>query len=164
MPEDTETENLTRKKAFTTVNSKHNLESFQTGENDIELTVPFAVRINEKYYKMYKKFNSAQKRLVRHLVEASISGIARGRDSLQFDETQPIIINLNANINNAEAKTSVNIDVSELIEKVNELEKLLLTIQKYTFDARENSYRVPQARMKDLKERIEVLKDLVKVN
>ncbi len=95
------TENLTRKNAFTTVNSKQNLESFQT---DYELSVPFAVRVNEKYYKLYKKFNASQKRLVKHLVEASIAAVAEGKSQIEFNETQPIIINLNANINEVKAE------------------------------------------------------------
>ncbi|ARM76418.1 hypothetical protein [Acidianus manzaensis] len=71
-----------------------------------------------------------------------------------------IIFNINVTeqeTNNANTK----IDVSTLLEKINELEVFLLQIQKYNFDARENAYKIPPARLKDFEEKIKGLKDLV---
>ncbi len=125
--------------------------------------MPFFVRVNEKYYKLYKKFNASQKRLVKHLVEASIAAVAEGKSQIEFNETQPIIINLNANINEvkAEARASVEIDISKLVELANELESLILTIQKNNWDPQKSAYILPKARIKDLTEKIEFLKKVL---
>ncbi|QGH71249.1 hypothetical protein [Sulfolobus super-elliptical virus] len=152
--------NETNKKAFTTVNSKQKFTTEQIS-NDFELNIPFAIRINEKYYKLYKKFNARQKRLVKYLVEAVIMAVAEGKGQIEFSETQPTIINLNANINEARAEANVNIDISKLVDTINQLQKLLLEIQKNNFNAKQNAYIIPPARINDIQEKLDSLKKLV---
>uniref|UniRef100_UPI0001C384FD hypothetical protein n=1 Tax=Saccharolobus solfataricus TaxID=2287 RepID=UPI0001C384FD len=90
-----QTNDFTKTALFTTVNSK------QKQETEVRVTVPFAVRIDVKYYSLYKNFNKKQKDLVKYLVEAVIAAVAEGKSQtlIEFNEMQPTVINLNANIN-----------------------------------------------------------------
>ncbi|AAR27908.1 ORF E152 [Sulfolobus virus Ragged Hills] len=67
----------------------------------------------------------------------------------------------NINISKSEAKSEVKLDISKLTEILNELESLLITIQKNNFNAKQNAYTIPPARWKELNEKIDSLKKLV---
>ncbi|AZG03591.1 hypothetical protein [Sulfolobus spindle-shaped virus] len=67
----------------------------------------------------------------------------------------------NINISKSEAKSEVKLDISKLTEILNELESLLIAIQKNNFNAKQNAYTIPPARWKELNEKIDSLKKLV---
>ena len=67
----------------------------------------------------------------------------------------------NINISKSEAKSEVKLDISKLTEILNELESLLIAIQKNNFNAKQNAYTIPPARWKDLTEKIESLKKVL---
>jgi len=67
----------------------------------------------------------------------------------------------NINISKSEAKSEVKLDISKITEILNELESLLITIQKNNFSAKQNAYTIPPARWKDLTEKIESLKKVL---
>jgi predicted DNA-binding protein len=67
----------------------------------------------------------------------------------------------NINISKSEAKTEVKLDISKLSEILNELESLLITIQKNNWDPQKYAYILPKARMTELSEKLSDLKKLV---
>ena len=67
----------------------------------------------------------------------------------------------NINISKSEAKSEVKLDISKITEILNELESLLIAIQKNNFNAKQNAYTIPPARWKDLTEKIESLKKVL---
>ncbi|AQQ16834.1 D152 [Sulfolobus spindle-shaped virus Lassen] len=75
--------------------------------------------------------------------------------------TQGSNVVFNINISKSEAKSEVKLDISKLTELLNELESLLITIQKNNFNAKQNAYVLPISRMKDLQEKLDALRRLV---
>lgn len=55
----------------------------------------------------------------------------------------------------------MNIDITGLLNKLNELERMLVGIQKNNWDRERNAYFLPLSRMNELSEKLSDLKKLV---
>jgi hypothetical protein len=141
----------------------------KTNTNFYNITTLLAFRINVIAKEKYMELSPHKKKIVKLLLENAILSLADDKADLQYfakelgielakENIQPII---NINVNEAHSEAKVNIDISKLTEILNELESLLMTIQRNNWRKENNAYVIPPARWKDLAEKIDSLKKLV---
>ena len=141
----------------------------KTNANFYNITTLLAFRINVIAKEKYMELSPQKKKIVKLALESIILSLANDKEDLQHfakelgielakENIQPII---NINVNEAHSEAKVNIDITKILELVNELESLLVSIQKYNFNAERNAYVLPPARMKDLQQKLNELKKMV---
>ena len=141
-----------------------------------KLTSELFFRVHSFVKEKYMSLSAKQKKIVKLALESIILSLAEDKENFSKIAKElgielvkdnltlsPINININVNEVKAQAKSEakVNIDISKLTEILNELESLLIVIQKNNFNAKQNAYTIPPARWKDLTEKIDSLKKLV---
>jgi ABC-type long-subunit fatty acid transport system fused permease/ATPase subunit len=141
-----------------------------------KLTSELFFRVHSFVKEKYMSLSAKQKKIVKLALESIILSLAEDKENFSKIAKElgielvkdnltlsPINININVNEVKAQAKSEakVNIDISKLTEILNELESLLIAIQKNNFNAKQNAYTIPPARWKDLTEKIDSLKKLV---
>jgi len=141
----------------------------KTNTNFYNITTLLAFRINVIAKEKYMELSPHKKKIVKLALESIILSLANDKEDLQHfakelgielakENIQPII---NININEAHSEAKVNIDITKLLEILNELESLLSTIQKNNWRKESNAYIIPPARWKELNEKVDSLKKLV---
>ncbi|ABV26205.1 hypothetical protein SSSV4_ORF159b [Sulfolobus spindle-shaped virus 4] len=139
----------------------------------------FSVRIPAKIYLIYELLDPDSEDIVelRQLVSAYIvaKAIEKGikiPDEIKSEfrniiskSTQNNNVVFNINISKSEskseAKAEAKLDLTKLTELLNELEQLLLMIEKNNWEKKSNAYVLPPARMRELTEKIKELRRLV---
>jgi uncharacterized protein YpuA (DUF1002 family) len=141
----------------------------KTNTNFYNITTLLAFRINVIAKEKYMELSPQKKKIVKLILESAILSLSDDKEDLERvakelgielakNNIQPII---NINVNEAHSEAKVNIDITKILELVNELESLLVSIQKYNFNAERNAYVLPPARMKDLQQKLNELKKMV---
>jgi hypothetical protein len=141
----------------------------KTNANFYNITTLLAFRINVIAKEKYMELSPQKKKIVKLMLESAILSVSDDKEDLERvakelgielakNNIQPII---NINVNEAHSEAKVNIDITKLIEILNELESLILTIQKNNWDPHKSAYILPRLRMTELSEKIESLKKLV---
>ena len=119
----------------------------------------------------YLQLSPEKKKIVKLVLQNIIFSLANDKENLEGvakelglelakQNIQPIL-NINVNVSESKAENHINIDISKLIEAINELERLLLTIQKHNWNPNQNAYIIPIARMKDIENKLDELRRLV---
>lgn len=157
-----------------TENSVRQLSDRQTNPQTLtnpNITTKLDFRVSVLVKDRYMQLSPEKKKIVKLVLESVIFTLANDNANLQAaakelglelakQNIQPIV-NINVNVAEAKAEAKVKIDVEQLLEKLNEIEKLLLSIQKYTFDPAHNTYRIPPARMKELADLVKQMRGLL---
>ncbi len=139
-----------------------------------KLTSELFFRVHSFVKEKYMSLSAKQKKIVKLTLESIILSLADDKENYNKIAKElgielvkdnltlsPINININVNEVKAQAKSEVKLDISKLTEILNELESLLIAIQKNNFNAKQNAYTIPPARWKDLTEKIESLKKVL---
>ncbi|ACP34319.1 chromosome partition protein [Sulfolobus islandicus L.S.2.15] len=139
-----------------------------------KLTSELFFRVHSFVKEKYMSLSVRQKKIVKLALESIIVSLAEDKENFSKIAKElgielvkdnltlsPININININEAKAQAKSEVKLDISKLTELLNELESLLIAIQKNNFNAKQNVYTIPPARWKELNEKIDSLKKLM---
>jgi len=128
-------------------------------------------RVNKEIKEIYSSLTPQQKRIVKLILQAAILSLSGEKEKLQQvakelgaelakQDMQPIL-NINVSVSEAKNTNNVNIDFSKLLDVINKLERLMLTIEQYTWDPKQNAYKIPPARMEELTKLLNELRKLI---
>ncbi|QGA87267.1 hypothetical protein [Sulfolobus spindle-shaped virus] len=166
----TQTNNPTNTNTNTLI--QKDIENIGKSDEDFTgVTSLIAFRISAVAKARYMSLSPRKKRIVKLGLETLIYALSGHKEDLNRvsrelglelakESIQPIV-NINISESRAEAKAEAKIDITKLLDVINELEALLIQIQKNNFRKDLNCYLIPPARMKDLETRITALKELV---
>jgi glycyl-tRNA synthetase (class II) len=137
-----------------------------------DLTTQISFRISVSAKEKYMQLSPNKKKIVKLTLESIIFSLADDRDDLERavrelgielskNNIQPIL-NLNINYNQAEAKaearSEVNINIPDLLNAVNELERIVYNIMNHSFNPRTAQYQMPQAVMQSIAEKLKEIR------
>ncbi len=139
-----------------------------------KITTELFFRVHTFVKEKYMGLSPKQKKLVKLILESTILSLAQDKQNYEkiakefgieiMKSDSPIpSFNITVNVNEKEekAKDEKNINLNKLMESLNELESLLLTIQNNNWRKEANAYIIPLARWKELIEKVNSIKKVV---
>jgi len=140
-----------------------------------KITTELFFRVHTFVKEKYMGLSPKQKKLVKLILESTILSLAQDKQNYEKiakefgieiaknDSTVPSF-NITVNVNETkedEKNNEKNINITKLIESLNELESLLLTIQNNNWRKEANAYIIPLARWKELIEKVNSIKKVI---
>ncbi|ARM37801.1 hypothetical protein [Sulfolobus polyhedral virus 1] len=139
---------------------KQFLENMLLNSTDV---LPLRVKTLIKH--IYRDMPMSKKKMVNSLLQDIILSMAEEKlpenikrqlkhelniEILKHSDNAEMPHNINIIINQNNQNTEVNIDLTKLIDFLNELQKLIFEIAKHNYDNKLNAYVLPKARLNDL--------------
>ncbi|ACZ35735.1 unknown [Sulfolobus spindle-shaped virus 6] len=172
-PQTNKLKNAGIEKTVKQTSNKQTQTNPQTNPLFYSITSLLAFRINVVAKQKYMELPPQKKKIVKLTLETIIFSLAEDKEDLERavkelgielakNNTQPVLnLNINYNEVKAEAKNTVNIDISKLLELMNELERIINWIETHNWRKEQNSYVVPPAVLKELNDTFAKIKRLV---
>ena len=126
-------------------------------------------RVSSEIKEKYMQLSANKKKIVKLVLENTILALSGDRQLLEEKakelgielaraNVQPV---LNINVSVSEAKNTVNINVSELIRKLDEIQRYLVTLYKVSPN---NSVSIPKAKFSEIVNQLDEIRRRLEVN
>ncbi|AZI76018.1 hypothetical protein SPV2_gp19 [Sulfolobus polyhedral virus 2] len=170
-PEQTDkaTDKQTQQQTNKQTTDKQFLENMLLNSTDV-----LPLRVKTLIKQIYKDMPMSKKKMVNSLLQDIILSMAEEKlpesikkqlkrelniEILKHSDNAEMHHNINIIIN--ENRAEVNIDLTKLVDFLNELQKLIFEIAKHNYDNKLNAYVLPKARMNDLTKIVNNLRRLL---